>query len=72
LKAAADHNIDLHESYMVGDRISDVLAGLAAGCQSVFIDRRYLESVDQIIGTDLIVHSLSGAARLILSRIKPR
>jgi D-glycero-D-manno-heptose 1,7-bisphosphate phosphatase len=31
LKAASDLNIDLANSYMVGDRLSDLLAGRAAG-----------------------------------------
>jgi len=68
LSAAADHNIDLRKSFMVGDRISDVLAGSRAGCQSIFIDRRYAESRGQTIGTDLIARSLPGAADIILSR----
>lgn len=72
LKAAADHNIDLRKSYMVGDRISDVLAGSSAGCQTIFIDRRYAESAGKNIGTEMIVHSLPGAARLILSLISKR
>lgn len=31
LRAAAEHDLDLDESIMVGDRESDVLAGVAAG-----------------------------------------
>ena len=38
LKAAKDWNIDLNESYMIGDSERDVAAGNAAGCkQSYFI-----------------------------------
>lgn len=37
LKAAADFNIDLHQSYMVGDSESDVKAGSAAGCKTVLL-----------------------------------
>jgi D-glycero-D-manno-heptose 1,7-bisphosphate phosphatase len=68
LKAAADLDIDLIGSYMVGDRISDVHAGAAAGCKSIFIDRHYTETKGQEIGTDLIVTTLPAAAKLILSR----
>ena len=35
LKAAEDFNIDLNQSYMVGDGENDVKAGIAAGCQAV-------------------------------------
>lgn len=43
LKAAQLHGIDLKRSFMVGDRTSDIAAGQAVGCCSVFIDRRYRE-----------------------------
>ena len=36
-------NIDLAQSYLIGDRWSDVQAGLEAGCTTVFIDRGYTE-----------------------------
>jgi D-glycero-D-manno-heptose 1,7-bisphosphate phosphatase len=35
LQAAADHGIDLANSWMVGDNESDVKAGHAAGCKAV-------------------------------------
>lgn len=31
-RAAADFNIDLHSSFMLGDRMSDINAGINAGC----------------------------------------
>lgn len=37
LKAQKDYNIDLSQSYMVGDSISDVEAGKKAGCTPVFL-----------------------------------
>ncbi len=37
LKAAEDFNIDLTQSYMIGDSESDVMAGTAAGCHTAFI-----------------------------------
>ena len=36
-KAAADFNIDLSQSWMIGDRESDILAGKAAGCRTALI-----------------------------------
>lgn len=37
LKAAKDFNIDLNQSYMVGDGENDVKAGITAGCRSVLL-----------------------------------
>ena len=44
IKAARLHDIDLKRSFIVGDRASDIAAGEAAGCLTLFIDRRYRES----------------------------
>jgi D-glycero-D-manno-heptose 1,7-bisphosphate phosphatase len=41
LAAAETHNIDLRRSFMIGDRASDVLAGAAAGCRTILIERSY-------------------------------
>jgi D-glycero-D-manno-heptose 1,7-bisphosphate phosphatase len=41
LEAASELGILLPDSYMVGDRASDVEAGRAAGCRTVFIDLGY-------------------------------
>lgn len=38
LKAAEDFNVDLEQSYMVGDGENDIKAGLAAGCKAVLIN----------------------------------
>ena len=38
LEAAKDHNIDLSQSWMVGDRHSDVEAGHRAGTRSIFLE----------------------------------
>ena len=37
LKAAEDFNIDLNQSYMVGDGENDVKAGIAAECKSILL-----------------------------------
>ena len=37
LKAAKDFNIDLSESWMIGDSENDVLCGQSAGCKTAFI-----------------------------------
>ena len=37
LRAASDFNIDLKQSWMIGDKDKDVMAGKAAGCKTVLI-----------------------------------
>lgn len=37
IKAAEDFNIDLSQSWMVGDSESDILAGIAAGCRTALV-----------------------------------
>ena len=38
LQAAEEHQIDLQQSWMIGDILNDVEAGKRAGCQTVLID----------------------------------
>lgn len=38
LKAANEHQIDLHSSWMVGARLHDVEAGNRAGCRTLLVD----------------------------------
>jgi D,D-heptose 1,7-bisphosphate phosphatase len=46
LKAAAKYNIDLSQSYMVGDDMRDVNAGINAGCMPVFLtNNKYYENI---------------------------
>jgi D-glycero-D-manno-heptose 1,7-bisphosphate phosphatase len=53
LQACADLNIDPRKSYMVGDRISDVIAGHLAGCTTIqFLSGQH---DNKMIDTDLIV-----------------
>lgn len=37
LESAREHEIDLKNSFMIGDRYSDVEAGLSAGCKTILI-----------------------------------
>lgn len=43
LQAAEEYNIDLSQSYMVGDSYRDVEAGLAAGCTPIYIGKSDFE-----------------------------
>jgi len=64
-RAARRLGISLADSVMVGDRASDIAAGKAAGCRTIFIDRRYRESGP--VGADAIARSLPAAVRVILA-----
>lgn len=37
LRAAAEHEIDLHRSYMIGDSPKDIAAGASVGCRTVLV-----------------------------------
>lgn len=66
MSAAKRWNIDLNSSYMVGDRASDVEAGRAAGCTSVFIDLGYTSEL-VAAGQAATVGSVSEAAAWIVA-----
>lgn len=65
-RAAADLDLDLAASYMVGDRWRDVGAGRAAGCTTVLIECGYDEP--EHIEPDMTAHDVDEAAALILDR----
>ena len=64
LDAARELGIDLESSFMVGDRASDVEAGRAAGCRTVFIDLGYDEQ--KPAAPTFVVRSIAEAADCIL------
>jgi histidinol phosphatase-like enzyme len=37
LEGAREFNVDLTKSYMIGDRYSDIGAGVSAGCASILV-----------------------------------
>lgn len=43
LRAAIELDLDLHQSYLVGDRWKDIHAGQKVGCKCYFIDNNYDE-----------------------------
>jgi D,D-heptose 1,7-bisphosphate phosphatase len=69
LHAAADLQLDLAASWMVGDLISDVWAGLNAGCRSILLEsvEALPEDVKALEGRALILRDLSAAAAAILT-----
>jgi D-glycero-D-manno-heptose 1,7-bisphosphate phosphatase len=41
LQAAREHGISLTDSFMVGDKVADIEAGVAAGCQPILVRTGY-------------------------------
>ena len=70
LQAAMEHDIDLHQSFMVGDKLADVEAGERAGCQSILVLTGYGESIVSKPEVALVpkCQDLACAARLILEQ----
>jgi D-glycero-D-manno-heptose 1,7-bisphosphate phosphatase len=64
LQAAGELSIDLHSSFMVGDRWRDVEAGRRAGCRTFYVDHGYERAP---AGSDFRVQSLHEAAGLVLA-----
>lgn len=74
LEAAKEWNIDLNRSFMIGDRITDIIAGSKAGCKTVLVETGAhlappIETVgplDLSIKPDYTCADLTGAAKWIL------
>jgi D-glycero-D-manno-heptose 1,7-bisphosphate phosphatase len=70
-QAAADFGVSLAECYMVGDGLPDMLAGLRAGCRTIFVGRWKCEICQLAEGPDvrphLVAKDLWEACQLIRS-----
>ncbi|WP_312743500.1 D-glycero-alpha-D-manno-heptose-1,7-bisphosphate 7-phosphatase [Sphingobacterium multivorum] len=71
-RAAKELHIDLKKSWMIGDILSDVGAGRAAGCRTILVDRSQEERKQDRISDpkytpDFIVDDFYGLAQLINS-----
>ena len=69
LRAAKELDIDLAQSWMVGDRWRDIDAGHAAGCRTILIDYAYDEALRH--APDHRANTLSEAADIILDPQRP-
>ncbi len=69
LQAAAEHGLDLAGSFMVGDKLADIEAGLAAGCAPLLVKTGYgAEVAGAVSSTDVcVVEDISEAADRILA-----
>lgn len=61
LQAARDYNINLEESYMIGDTENDILAGYNAGCKTILVNKE-----NQNYNQDFWADSMSEAVDFIL------
>jgi D-glycero-D-manno-heptose 1,7-bisphosphate phosphatase len=66
--AARELNIDLAQSWMVGDRWRDIDCGFAASCRTIFIERGYAEALKH--APDFRARDLTAAVDLILAAPK--
>lgn len=71
LRAAVEHDIDLQQSFMVGDKLADIEAGQRAGCQSILVLTGYgkVAQRHQQIATVEKCRDLDNAATFILSQL---
>lgn len=69
LEAARKYQIEVGQSYMIGDRWRDIGAGAAAGCRTIFIDHGYNERGPEPL-PDIRVYSLSEAVDRILEEVE--
>jgi D-glycero-D-manno-heptose 1,7-bisphosphate phosphatase len=68
IEASNQYLIDLHSSYMVGDRWKDILAGQRAGCKTIFIQYNYKEMQPEY--PSYIVKNLTEAVEIIIGEIR--
>jgi D,D-heptose 1,7-bisphosphate phosphatase len=72
LRAAKELDIDLKESYMIGDMISDIIAGKSAGCRTIMVESvnntKVISShveIDRNIKADYYAKDLAEAVKII-------
>ncbi len=68
-RAAAEYSLDLAASYMIGDKISDVRAGLNAGCRPILVRTGYGAAEAPLLPHGVAVFDdLLSAARAIVAQ----
>lgn len=58
-QAAAKYNIDFANSFMIGDSVSDIMAGEAAGCKTGYIINEKIEKQSKPVKADIVGKSLN-------------
>jgi len=67
LEAVQDFNVDLSNSFMIGDRTSDIEAGRAAGCRTILVLTGYGKE-HRDCGADFIAEDVAEALKWILKK----
>ena len=62
LKAANDYNIDLSNSWMIGDSENDIVAGKNAGCMTALVSPNYEQ-----FGQDITLNTLNDMIEVLLT-----
>ena len=72
LQAAQDMNIDLYQSWMIGDGLTDIQAGKQAGCRTILLGRMKCELCHRMDAEDaipdFIASNLKDAVLFILEK----
>lgn len=75
-QAAEDHQIDIHSSFMIGDRLTDIAAGRRVGCRSILLKTTVLSERPIVTRNDeylryavphVVCSSLADAAAWVLN-----
>ncbi len=70
-QCAIDNHLNLYDTYMVGDNISDMVAGKMAGCQTIMVKTPKVYPPTLIAKfVDHVVNSALAAAKIILAMSK--
>ena len=73
-QAAIDLQLDLRNSFIVGDKVSDLQTGVAVGCSTILVRTGYGEKVEKELSTkgwspDYVAANLLDAVSWILARL---
>ena len=67
-RASHEHGIRLKGSWLIGDKTSDIKAGVDAGCKTILVKTGYAgQDLRFRLRADLIAGDLNGAVRMILA-----
>jgi len=73
-QAALDYHLDLSRSYMIGDKLSDLQAGYAAGCHVILVRTGFGEAIYGALTTqpqqpDFVADTLLEAVQWIIETL---
>jgi D-glycero-D-manno-heptose 1,7-bisphosphate phosphatase len=73
IEASKDFHIELSQSFMIGDKTSDVLAGKRAGCTTILVKtgKAGREEAASKVNPDYVVEDLYSAALLVREKFHP-